>query len=318
MRNIIVLTVFFVMTNIFGVNAQNEDQDDLNISVVVPLQMEGLTTSQVSKIESKMLKMVSNYGVTGEGYTDKFIIYPKYEVYDHKVVEGLQNVHVIDVELTLIVKEVKTGKVYSVFTQEVTGDGYSKREAVNQSIAQIQTSGEPIKNFLALAKRKILNYYRANCNRLYNEADTMIQQKRYNEAIALLYPVPKEVGGECYKKIQRKLDEAYNGYLNTTCEKNLVRAKAEISKNNNESALEILGSIEAESNCHSSAKQLKAQIKVKTKRNGSNPRSEDATEVVSTAEPQRARKRRKMKAIAKAEFTRTRHQGEIDRAIEES
>jgi len=319
----------------FSARAQNESEtDDLSISVVVPQQIGGLTNGQLSKLKGRMLRMVSNYGIAGEGLTDKFILYPRYEIYDHKVVEGLQNVHVIDVELDFVVKEVKTGKVYSIYTQEITGDGYSKKEAINQSISQVKTRGEKIKTFLQAAKTKILSYYRQNCDRLHDEASVMIKQKRYSEAIALLYPVPKEVGGECYKKIQRKLDEAYEGYLNKTCEKNLVRAKAAISKNNNETALEILGSIETESNCHPKAQKLRAEIKVKAGITKTSNGSETETgtkdesaqtttdtthseEVAVNPKPRRQQKRKKMKAIAQAEFKRTRHQGEIDRAIQE-
>ncbi|PCJ91947.1 MAG: hypothetical protein COA50_15985 [Flavobacteriaceae bacterium] len=318
MKNKIYLSTLLFLTSFFWIQAQNDGalEDNLNISVVVPLQMDGLTTGQVSKIESKMLRMVSNYGISGEGYTDKFIIYPKYEIYDHKVVEGMQNVHILDVELNLIVKEVRTGKVYSVYNQEITGDGYSRKEAINQSISQMKTKGAGIKIFLQSAKTKILEYYRSNCDRLYDEASTMVNQKRYNEAIALLYPVPEEVRGDCYKKIQRKLDEAYDGYLNKTCEKNLIRAKAEISKNNNESALEILASIDTESNCHSSAQKLKAKIEVE------NESVEQTNTVKSSSvvqvETSKVRKKRRIKAVVKAEFIRSRHQGEIDRAIEES
>ena len=323
-----------------------ESEDELSISVVVPLQMEGLTAAQVSKLESKLLRMVSNYGIAGEGYTNKFILYPKYEIYDHKVVEGLQNVHVIEVELNLIVKEVKTGKIYSVFSQEIKGDGYSKKEAIDQSISKIKTKGDDIKDFLQSAKTKILEYYRSNCDRLYSEATTMINQKRYNEAIALLYPVPKEVGGECYEKIQRKLNEAYDGYLNKTCEKKLASAETEISKNNDGAALEILGSIEAESNCHTSALKLTASIKAKTKKNietsndgenrgdraeTTNNETSDSTETMvenrksdrpktapaETKKTSRVKRREKMGAIAQSEFKRTRHQGEMDRAMQE-
>ncbi|NAS14321.1 hypothetical protein [Poritiphilus flavus] len=335
--------IIYFLTCIWGLTAQSQDsaENDLNISVVVPLQIEGLSIAQLSKIESKLLRMVSNYGIAGEGYTNKFILYPKYEIYDHKVVEGLQNVHVIDAELNLIIKEVKTAKVYSVYQQEITGDGYSKKEAINQSISRIKTKGDKIQNFLSNAKTKILNYYRANCDRLYQEGSTMVRQKRYNEAIALLYPVPKEVGGDCYDKIQRKLDEAYDGYLNQTCEKNLLRAKAEISKNNNENALEILASIETESNCHSSAQELRTKIENKatansdggatgplsekgvgTNReidNNQNPAVSAAPENTrsANASQQRIKRRSGMRAVAQAEFRRTRHQGEVDRAMSE-
>ncbi len=308
----------FVILNFFLLAAQ---EDDLPISVVAPTQMEGLTSGQISKIESRLQRMVSNYGISGEGYSSKFILYPKYEIYDHKVVEGLRNVHVVDAEVNLFVKEVKTRKVYSVYTQEITGDGYSKKEAIDQSISKIKTRGDKVENFLQQAKSKILDHYRTNCDRIHGEAATMIRQKRYNEAIALLYPVPKEVGGDCYKKIQNKLDEAYKGYLNKTCEKNLVRAKAEISKNNKESALEILGSIEAESNCHSPAQKLKAQLQTKTSNGvqaeGTISRDRTKTGGLAAQEPPKIRKRKKIRAIAKAEFTRTRHQGEMDKVINE-
>jgi len=349
MKNKIVLIAIIICSCFYEMRSQSieEQEDELNISVVVPAQIEGLTYGQLSKLQSKMLRMVSNYGIAGAGYTDKFILYPKYEIYDHKIVEGLRNVHVIDVELNLIVKEVRTGKVYSVFHQEITGDGYSRKEAITQSISQIKTRGDNIKKFIQEAKTKVLDYYRSNCDRLYSEADTMINQKRYNEAIALLYPVPKQVGGDCYKKIQRKLDEAYKGYLNTTCEKNLVRAKAEISNNNNGSALEILGSIDAESNCHSSAQKLKIQIQAKQKKASSqyppnakniddSEKKDNSTTYTATTEientnkstpsnpqeeiktkPIKVRRKEKIKKIAQAEFQRTRHQGEIDKAIQE-
>ena len=156
MKTKIFLSGLLILTFFHKINAHksSETEDNLNISVVVPVQMEGLTNGQLSKLKTKLLRMVSNYGIAGEGFTDKFILYPKYEIYDHKVVEGLQNVHVIDVEFNLIVKEVRTGNVYSVYSKEITGDGYSKKEAINQSISQIKTRGEDIKTFLQNAKTK--------------------------------------------------------------------------------------------------------------------------------------------------------------------
>jgi hypothetical protein len=312
MKNKIGISIIFLIINTYWALAQ--DDNNLNISVVVPMQMEGLTSGQISKIESKMLRMVSNYDITGEGLTDKFIMYPKYEIHDHSIVEGLQSVHVLDVELSFIVKEVKTGKVYGVYSQEIAGDGYSKKKAVDQSITQITTKSDKIEDFLESTKAKILDYYRSNCDRLYNEADTMVKQKRYNEAIAHLYPIPKEVGGNCYTKIQKKLDEAYLGYLNKTCEKNLVRAKAEMSKNNNKTALEILGSIDSESNCHSTAQSLKAKIQVKAEKTTSGSSSVGSSGGTTTVQ---VKKEQKIMMIAKAEFKRTRHQGEIEKAMEE-
>lgn len=245
----------------FGVLSSIAQGDDkLPISVVVPSQMEGLTYGQVSKIHSRMLKMVTNYGISGEGYSNNFVLYPKYEIYDYRVIEGLRNVHVVEAEFTLVVKEIKTRKVFAVFTQEITGDDYSKSRAIDATIKNFKVSGIEVERFLTEAKTKILEYYRTHCDQIYTEASSQIRQNRFEEAIFALYSVPREVGGDCYGKIQAKLDEAYLGYLNRRCARLIMNAKAELSLNNEVAALGWILSVEPESQCYPEAEQLIKKI----------------------------------------------------------
>ena len=299
--NLIIVLISFAGLSQNGGNQEN----DIHLSVVTPSSMEGLNTSQISRIESKLQKMVTNYGISGEGY---FIIYPTYEIYDESIIEGMRNINLLEADLNLIVKEVQTGKVYNSYSQTITGDGSSRKKAIDQSISQIETSGPKVEAFLTETKRKIMDYYSSNCDQLYTEAGTMINQERYREAIALLYPVPRGTGDACYNKIQDRLNDAYKGFMNKTCEKNLVKARNAIAENNNKTALEALDEIDPESNCYSSAQKLNQEIQGKA--GVSIGTQTEASVGVGASIKNEEKKSQKIEMIATAQF-KSRHQMEM-------
>ena len=327
MRHFII--IFALLSTLLG-RAQEEDtsEDNLHLSVYVPQIMEGLNSGHLSKIATKMQNMVTAYGISGEGYIDKFVMYPKYEIYDQEILEGLQNIHVLKVEFNLLIKELKTGKIYSTYTQSITGEGNTRSRAITQSISQIKTRGDKVASFLAAAKQKILNYYRSNCDQIYEEADLLIQRKNFKDAIALLYPVPREAGADCYTKIQRKLNEAYLGYENKTCEKNLADAKNAMRKNNDQTALEILAEIDPASNCNKTAISLRLKIEAKITKSTTNtytsttpvegnPTQTEIKKKEKTIEKEtsigiKKRRSKKIKTIATRQY-RSRHQSVIDK-----
>lgn len=312
MRHIILIISLLFSLPGLSQNGNSED-NGIQISVVTPTEMEGLNTAQISKLESKLQQMVSNHGISGEGY---FILYPKFEIYDHSVVEGMRNIHILEVELNLTVKEIQTGKIYNSYTQSITGDGYSESKAIDKSISEIKTRGPEIASFLSETKQKIMDYYRANCSQIFNEADNMIKQKRFREAIALLYPVPRETGNSCYNKIQDKLNEAYLGYMNETCEENLVQARQALKENNNQSALESLSKIDPESNCYTKAQELNHQVSVEMGASASyNNNTVSANTSITATETVEEKRSKGIKVIAEAQY-RSRHQMEMSKMQE--
>lgn len=247
----------------FGLVAQIQpDESGISLSVILPDNTDNLRPSHITKIESKIQKMVTNYGISGQGYTNNFVIYPKYEIYDHTIVEGLKNVHIISAEFNLFVKELKTGKVYSSYSQSLKGDGYNRQKAINQSLINIKTRNEGIANFLNQAKQKIRAYYVASCDQISNDATSLITQRRYSEAIALLYSVPKEIG-VCYEKIRQKTDEAYVAYQNQTCKEVILKAKAALAGNNYNRALTFLSKVDPSSECNADSESIIQQISFK-------------------------------------------------------
>ncbi len=255
------ITLLLCLLAINYTMAQLEDiENKITLSVVLPDNSENLQHTHISKIASKIQMMVSYYGISGEGYTNNFVIYPKYEIYNKSIVEGMKNVYVIDAEFNLFIKEVKTGKIYSSYSQKLKGDGYSYAQAIDKSISKINTQGEAIDIFINEGKTKIINYYIANCDRIYSDGTSLIKQQRFREAIALLYSVPKEVG-ECYEKIRDKTDEAYMAYQNQICKEKIQSAKALIAGKNYNSAINILMQTDPSSSCANETERLISQIR---------------------------------------------------------
>ncbi|MEO1030858.1 MAG: hypothetical protein AAFX55_05610 [Bacteroidota bacterium] len=253
MKNI--LTILLVL----GISVKGFSQENtINLSVILTNSgMEELNTAQKQKIERKLYTMVTNHGIAGDSY---FVLFPKYEIYNETLVEGLQNLTVLDIEFSLFVKEIQTGRIYGSLTQTIQAQGPSKRKAIDKSISKINTSGDEVEAFLSKTKKDIMNYYESNCVQIDSEATELIKQERFKEAIALLYAIPKSTGNSCYTKIQDKLNEAYLGYMNATCEDNIIKAKNAIKNNKNKDALEVLEDIEQESSCYEEAKQLSLEI----------------------------------------------------------
>src|SRR5690606_35407295 len=151
--------VLYILPLIHITAQSDESESKISLSVILPDNTEELQASHISKIASKIQRMVTNYGISGEGYNNNFVIYPKYEIYDTKIVEGMKNVYVVDGEFNLFIKELKTGKIYNSYSQTIKGDGYSKAQAINQSIMSIETQNDDIEFFLFDTKQKIIDYY---------------------------------------------------------------------------------------------------------------------------------------------------------------
>ncbi|GAA3614877.1 hypothetical protein GCM10022396_35810 [Flavivirga amylovorans] len=292
-------------------------ENNINLSVILTnTGMEELSLTQKEKIQRKLYTMVTNHGIAGDSY---FVLFPKYEIYNETLVEGLQNLTVLDIEFSMFIKEIQTGRIYGSLTQKIQAQGTTKRRAIDKSISKIKTSGNEIESFLAKTKTEIMDYYTSNCNQINSEANSLMQQKRFREAIALLYAVPKSTGSGCYNKIQSKLNEAYLGYMNATCEENIIRAKNAIKNNNNHSALEVLEEIDPESNCYKEAQQLSLEINGDLNKKTSVKKTEIAVTggietTTSTKKTDKSgktislvRKSKKVEAIAKVQY-RSRHE----------
>lgn len=272
--------IIVVLLLIWGstINAQNVDLNQIKLAVITPdMLLEDLTANHVSKIQTKIQRMVSNYGMSGTDYINDFVIYPKFEIYSHDVIPGsFGDLHSIEAELTLLVVDAKTKSLLAAgFPIELKGESRdSRKDAITKSISRIKTKGDAIDKFMNTIKDKIISYYQSNCNRVYKEADVMLKNGLIADAINVLLTVPSGLSGDCYDKIQTKLLEAYIMYNNYKCKTVIAEAQAAIEKQEIDYAKGLLEQIGQSSSCFSVAQNLLKRINASNKKENPTPSSD--------------------------------------------
>lgn len=229
--------------------------NNISLSVILPDNSDYLSQKALSKIESKIQHIVSKNGISGRGYSNEFLIYPKFEIFDEAVVEGMRNLVVVEVEFNLYIQQYSTKKVFSSYNKSLKGSGFSKAKAIVDAISKISSSDPKMEAFITTGKERILTYYQNNCDQIQGDADALISMKQYQQAIALLSSVPKEAK-DCYANIQGKSVEAYNAYQLQRCSENILKAKTELANNNFARALRVLSLIDPSSTCAKEAESL--------------------------------------------------------------
>lgn len=258
----IVTLLCLINLGLLCAQSSSNDLNSISLAVILPDNSEYLSSNSISKIESKIQHIVTRNGISGSGYTNEFLIYPKVEIFNESVVEGMRNMVVIEVEFNLFIQQYSTKKIFSSYSKTIQGSGYTKQKAITNAISKIPTGNKEIKAFILEGKEKILAYYNENCDQILNDSDYLMKSQKFDQAIALLSTIPREAK-TCYASVQDKSLEAFNAYQKQNCEKNLLKAKAEISKNNYSNALRFLSYIDVSSPCLKKAESLINEVSLK-------------------------------------------------------
>jgi tetratricopeptide (TPR) repeat protein len=237
-----------------------EDVGKIALSVVMPENMDGLTVSQLSKLESKIIQITTKAGLSASGNNQTFVIYPKFAIYETNTVEsGMQNITVVTAELSLFIKQVNNNLLFSSVSNQLKGSGKTAEIALNNAISQIYVSDKIFASFIAEGKDKILKYYETNCDDIVNKANAFIKMQQYGQALGLLMSVPEEAS-VCYDKILNKSIETYKAYQNQHCAEQIQRARTLIAGMDYDEALNVLSEIDPSTECFAEAKAMVKSI----------------------------------------------------------
>ncbi|WP_196890070.1 hypothetical protein [Aureivirga sp. CE67] len=253
--------IIFILFGMFSIISlsQEKDIESFSFSVVMPSSSEDLSQKNISKLETKIHKIISRYGISGENFFDTFLIFPKIDINDESVIEGMRNITVIDLDLTLFVQERKSKRIFSSYTQSLRGSGKNKEKAITNAFVNISTNKKNLKDFLKNSKNKIVDYYNNNCELIIKDLDFLISTQNFRKAISQVFTVPREAS-KCYTKVQEKSVIAFSKYQIFLCNKNIHEAEVELSKNEYRKALQKLKEIDVSSPCSKKAKELISKI----------------------------------------------------------
>ena len=259
-----ILLILFTVLNIAPSFSQTDNGvGKIALSIVMPDNVEGLSVSNLSKLETKITQILTATGLAATGYNNNFVIYPKFAVYETSIVEsGMQDITISNCELSLFIKQVDNNVIFATVSKPLKGNGKDKQISITNAISKINIKDPEFQSFIDNGKTKIVAYYESKCGDIIAKSESLVKMQDFEQALGLLMTVPEEVS--CYNKVQEKSIEAYKAYQNQKCIVQLQEAKTQLAANNYNSALRILSQIDPSTPCFKESQILveKAATKV--------------------------------------------------------
>jgi hypothetical protein len=194
-------------------------------------------------------------GIASLNVQNNLVLYPIIKIYNEQTVNpGLQNITVIEADISLYVKQLDSKSIFASVTKKLKGSGRTRDLALNNLVSNAKLDDESTKVFLEKAKQKAIAYYNQRCSTILAQADQMMKMNQSQEALVSLFSIPSEV--ECYQQSQSKAVEAFKMYQNQNCNQMLLNAKAKIANRQFEEGLGIIGMIDPSSPCKLEALQV--------------------------------------------------------------
>ena len=262
MRKILIIVALMLSFSSYAQSLKSSKFGSFNIGVVMPENIEGLNDGQLSKIETKISRVLESSGVTAIGEYCNFVVYPKFEVYESKSVEGgMQNTIITSVNLSLFIKQVDNNLLFSSITKTLKGSGTSQSLSLTNAISNIDVDDQTLKKFVETGKNKILQYYNEKCSSILAKADGLAKRNEFSQSIAISSSIPE--GTSCYVLAQAKSLQYYKLYQNELCKKSLQEANISLTKNDYNAALDFLSEIDPASTCAGEAKAVIKNVVLK-------------------------------------------------------
>jgi hypothetical protein len=254
MKNII-LIIFVVLNSAHSFSQTDNGVGKIALSVIMPDNIEGLSISNLSKLETKITQILTATGLAATGYNNNFVIYPKFAIYETSIVEsGMQDITISNCELSLFIKQVDNNVIFATIGKPLKGNGKNKEISITNAISKINIKDIEFQSFIDNGKAKIVAYYEAKCGDIIAKSESLVKMQDYEQALGLLMTVPEEVS--CYSRVQEKSIEAYKAYQSQKCIEQLQQAKTLLASNNYNEALNTLSYIDPSTPCFKESQTL--------------------------------------------------------------
>jgi len=242
--------------------------DDFGRIVINPYVPESIEIPAGAKrlLKTKLDQITTHNGMGGSEVNPRFVITVQINIGTKDIIPGPPQMMAQNVDLTLIVGDAVNNIKFASATLNLKGVGTNETKAFIQAFKQINPRNAELVELIKTSKTKIIDYYATQCDFIIKDAQTLVNQSQYDEAIYKLSLVP-DVCQECYFKCLDKLSSIYQQKIDSDCQLKLTQAKAKWSgKLNGQGAAEaadIIGTINPQANCQAEIKALTSQINSK-------------------------------------------------------
>jgi len=217
---------------------------------------------------TKLNQITSNNGMGGSQANPRFIITANVNVGTKDIIAGPPQMIAQNLDVTLFIGDALTNTIFSNTILSLKGVGTNENKAFIEAFKTINTKNKDVIAFLEEGKTKIINYYSTNCDFIIKDAQTLVKQEKYDEAIYQLSLVP-DVCKDCYFKCLDTLALIYQQKIDADCKVKFNEAKVTWAgaqtPNGAEKAVDILSTINPMANCQTDVTAFIKTIEAKLK-----------------------------------------------------
>ena len=258
-----IIVIFFLTFVAINTNAQVK-LDDFGRVVLNTYLPDNIAIPPEAKnlILTKITQITSNNGMGGSQANPRFVITANVNVGTKDIIAGPPQMISQNIDITFFVGDAVTNTIFSNITLSLKGVGTNENKAFIDALTTINPKNKELLAFLEEGKMKIINYDSTNCDLIIKDAQTLVKQEKYDEAIYQLSLVP-DVCKDCYFQCLDTLTQIYQQKIDADCKVKFNEAKvtwtAAQTPNGAEKAGVILSAINPMANCQ---KDVTAFIKV--------------------------------------------------------
>lgn len=235
----------------------------LPVSVRLDEDFADVPKSACNVLLNSLNRIALENNLTTEAPSSPFILTAHCDVLEKSNLPGPPIQTVYNLGLTLYILDTYNQKKFASTYIATNGVGKSEVKSYINAFKKINANSEEIKDFISVAKSKMLNYYDTQYQNIIKEAKKLASLQRYEEALAMVLAIPVcSKGGDEAQSYGYALYEEHLDRMNLFL---LNRAKALWSANQTQQvALDVCGmlaNIDPYAACYDDAAKLMAEVK---------------------------------------------------------
>ena len=215
--------IILILSCTYACFARTTSEDRVYISVIIP-DNEEIPEEAARQLDQKLTQLLTDNGMASTDTGNRFAITPRVSVISKGIVPGPPSKVSMKLDLTFIIGDAEENKVFESVTVSTTGVGVNENKAFISAIKAIKPKMPELVSLLNNAKGKIIQYYRAKCDKIISDAAVEASRRNYEEAIYMLSQVPDLC--DCAYECQSLMIEYNTALTNNTATELLNEAKA--------------------------------------------------------------------------------------------
>lgn len=243
------------------------DKCEIALMSYIPEQTDGLYSGAAGQLKTKLKSFISASGLGSSEDYAQFAITPEFNVLEKSILPGPPRSFVLSLEMTLFVGDAFGQKVFASTTVPLKGVGESETKAYINAFRKLNANNKDVAAFIEDSKKKIIAYYDGNYTTIIKKAESLANQKNFEEAMFLLTAIPDCSKG--YDAGMKAAEKVYQLYVDHACMENFNKAKAAWNSQQDaygaHEAGQYLVEIYPESKCYSAAVALQREMKAQVK-----------------------------------------------------